>query len=99
LWDLRKQQKVVTLDHGEEVTDIAWDKTAQFLAVIGGGQVQIYNYEKSSKKWRGVVSRRVEGVKCAWDGLEGAHLSMDAAEMRTVVELRTGGGEEKPLSM
>jgi pre-mRNA-processing factor 19 len=79
IWDLRKSgdaAKVKTIEFGAQVRDIAWDYTAQFLAIVGSGSLVVQQYAKSGKKWSEVLRKAVDGRRVVWDP-SGQHLLVD----------------------
>jgi pre-mRNA-processing factor 19 len=79
VWDLRKagdQAKAKVIEFGGQVSDLAWDYTGQFLAIVGSGSLVVQQYVKSSKKWSEIVKKAVDGRKLAWD-LDGQYLLVD----------------------
>jgi pre-mRNA-processing factor 19 len=77
IWDLRKQASIKTLDFGAAVSQIQWDYSAQFLAIVGGGAISIQSYQKSNKSWTELLKRAIKSRKVAWDPL-GQHLLVDS---------------------
>jgi pre-mRNA-processing factor 19 len=69
VWDLRKAACIKTLEFGggAGVKDVAWDWSAQFLAVVAGGALNVVGYNKSGKKWSELAKRAVVARRVAWD--------------------------------
>jgi pre-mRNA-processing factor 19 len=80
IWDLRKsgeEAKFKVIEFGGQVSDLAWDYTAQFLAIVGSGSLVVQHYQKSGKKWGEILRKAVDGKKVAWDP-NGQYLLVDA---------------------
>ena len=70
IWDLRKAgdaAKAKSIEFGAAVSSIAWDYTAQYLAIVGGGAVAVEQFNKSSKKWTELLKKAMNARKVAWD--------------------------------
>jgi len=90
IWDLRKTgdaARVKTIDVGSSTSSVAWDWSAQFLAIVGGGALVVMQYVKSSKKWVEVVKKARKARRVVWDP-RGRHLLVDDKE-EGLVELGT----------
>ena len=88
IWDLRKspdQAKIKVIEYGAAVSEVAWDYTAQYLAIVGGGAVAVEGYQKSSKKWKELLKKALKSRKAVWDP-QGKHLLVDGDS--GIVELR-----------
>lgn len=80
IWDLRKapgQAKVKVIEYGSAISEVAWDYTAQYLAIVGGGAVAVQGYQKSSKKWSELLKKAMKSRKVVWDP-QGKHLLVDS---------------------
>jgi len=77
IWDLRKQASTKTLDFGAAVSQIQWDYSAQFLAIVGGGAIGIQHFSKAKKSWTEILKKAIKSKKLAWDPL-GQHLLVDS---------------------
>jgi pre-mRNA-processing factor 19 len=85
-WDLRKEAAANTIDFGAQVTGVAWDYSAQFLAAVGGGAVAVFGYQKKAKSFGELLKKGVEDARrVAWDP-KGQYLLVDGPE--GVLELR-----------
>jgi pre-mRNA-processing factor 19 len=82
IWNLRKagdEAKANIIECSGQVSGLAWDYTAQFLAVVGGGSLTVQQYHKSGKKWTEVLQKAVDGRKVAWDP-NGQYLLVDGED-------------------
>jgi hypothetical protein len=68
----------MVIEFGGQVSDLAWDYTAQFLAVVGGGSLAVHHYQKSGRKWSEILHKAVDGKRVVWDP-NGQYLLVDAA--------------------
>jgi pre-mRNA-processing factor 19 len=69
IFDLRKEgeaAKTKILDIGNNVTDIDWDYTGQFLATAGPSGVTVQQYAKSSKSWSEPLRSAVPATAVKW---------------------------------
>jgi pre-mRNA-processing factor 19 len=89
VWDLRKEAIIKTIEFGSAISDIAWDYTAQYLAIAGGGAVAVESYQKSGKKWSELFKKAMKSRKVVWDPL-GQHLLVDGE--KGIVELSAESG-------
>jgi pre-mRNA-processing factor 19 len=80
VWDLRKAAVIKTLEFGGAgVRAVAWDWSAQYLAVVAGGALNVVMYSKSGKKWSELLKRAVVARRVAWDP-SGRGLAVDGED-------------------
>jgi pre-mRNA-processing factor 19 len=94
IWDLRKAEKpkeaiIKTIEFGSAISDVAWDYTAQYLAIAGGGAVAIESYQKSGRKWSELFKKAMKSRRAVWDPL-GQHLLVDSE--KGILELSAASG-------
>jgi pre-mRNA-processing factor 19 len=79
IWHLAKTPpaKLREIEFGAAVSDIAWDYTGQYLAIVGGGSIAVHSYQKSGKKWSELIQKAMQCRKVAWDP-QGQHLLVDS---------------------
>jgi pre-mRNA-processing factor 19 len=66
VWDLRKLEVIKSIDVGSTVNSVAWDYTAQFLAIAAAGCVAVAQYSKKSKKWTEPLRKAIPATVAVW---------------------------------
>ena len=77
----------MTIDFQAPISEVAWDFSGQYLAIVGSGAVAVEHFQKAGKSWTHteVMRRAMESKHLAWDP-HGKHLLVDGSE--GPVELR-----------
>ena len=88
IWDLRRLNDAPkVLDIGGPVEDLAWDYSAQFLAVAGASCVAVQQWSKKSKSWSEPFRKAVPAQKVRWGADAKALITLTADDRVNVFGL------------